>query len=145
MWNEIDLMRFIIVNKKIKHLYILNFRRFPHIWKTGNWADVSNVWFVTSLCIGTMLPFIYLIRNTQVFKQSLKISAKGLLIQFSNIFSIRTLILSWLWVLLSWSRREVFCKIGVLRNFTKLTGKHLWQSFFFNKIAGLITPIVGAS
>ena len=26
---------------------------------------------------------------------------------------------------------------GVLRNFTKLTGKHLYQSLFFNKVAGL--------
>ena len=145
MWNQIDLIRFIIVNKKIKHLYILNCRRFPHIWKTGNWADVSTVWFVKFLCIGTMLPFIYMIRNTLFLKQSLKISTKGLLIQFSNIFSTRTLILSWLWVLLSWSRREVFRKIDVFRNFTKLTGKHLWQSFFFNKIAGLITPLVAAS
>ena len=34
------------------------------------------------------------------------------------------------------SRPEVFCKKGVLRNFTKFTGKHLCQSFFFNKVAG---------
>ena len=26
---------------------------------------------------------------------------------------------------------------GVLRNFAKFTGKHLCQSFFFNKVAGL--------
>ena len=26
---------------------------------------------------------------------------------------------------------------GVLRNFTKFTGKHLYQSLFFNKVAGL--------
>ena len=32
---------------------------------------------------------------------------------------------------------EVFCKKGVLRNFTKFTGKHLCQSFFFNKVTGL--------
>ena len=36
------------------------------------------------------------------------------------------------------SRREVFCKKGVLRNLAKFTGKHLWQSLFFNKVAGLI-------
>ena len=30
-----------------------------------------------------------------------------------------------------------FCKKGVLKVFTKLTGKHLCQSLFFNKIAGL--------
>ena len=35
------------------------------------------------------------------------------------------------------SRQEVFCKKGVLRNFAKLTGKHLCQSLFFNIVAGL--------
>ena len=36
------------------------------------------------------------------------------------------------------SRPEVFCKKGVLRNFTKFTGKHLCQSLFYNKVAGLL-------
>ena len=35
------------------------------------------------------------------------------------------------------SYREVFCKKVVLRNFAKLTGKHLCQRLFFNKTAGL--------
>ena len=35
------------------------------------------------------------------------------------------------------SRPEAFCKKGVLENFAKLTGKHLCQSLFFNKVAGL--------
>ena len=35
------------------------------------------------------------------------------------------------------SRSEVFCKKVVLRNFAKFTGKHLCQSLFFNKVAGL--------
>ena len=35
------------------------------------------------------------------------------------------------------SRPEVFCKKGVLRNFVKLTEKHLCQSLLFNKVAGL--------
>ena len=35
------------------------------------------------------------------------------------------------------SRPEVFCKKGVLRNFTKFTGRHLYQSLLFNKVAGL--------
>ena len=34
------------------------------------------------------------------------------------------------------SRPKVFCKISVLRNFTKFRGKHLCQSLFFNKVAG---------
>ena len=35
------------------------------------------------------------------------------------------------------SRPEVFCKKGVPKNFAKFTGKHLCQSLFFNKVAGL--------
>ena len=31
----------------------------------------------------------------------------------------------------------MFCTKGVLRNFAKFTGKHLCQSFFFNKVADL--------
>ena len=31
----------------------------------------------------------------------------------------------------------MFCKKGVLRNFAKFTGKHMCQSLFLNKIAGL--------
>ena len=34
------------------------------------------------------------------------------------------------------SHSEVFCKKGVLRNFTKFTGKHLCQSLFCSKVAG---------
>ena len=32
---------------------------------------------------------------------------------------------------------EVFCKKSVLKNFAKFTEKHLCQSLFFNKVAGL--------
>ena len=35
------------------------------------------------------------------------------------------------------SRPELFCEKRVLRNFSKFTGKHLCQSLFFNKVAGL--------
>ena len=35
------------------------------------------------------------------------------------------------------SQPEVFCKKDVLSNFAKFTGKHLCQSLFFNKVAGL--------
>ena len=31
---------------------------------------------------------------------------------------------------------------GVFRNFTKFTEKHLCQSLFFNKVAGLRTPFL---
>ena len=36
---------------------------------------------------------------------------------------------------------KVFCKKGVLTNFTKFTRKQLWQSLFFNKVAGLILQL----
>ena len=36
------------------------------------------------------------------------------------------------------SRLEVFCRKGVLRNFTKFTGKHLRHSLLFNEVAGLL-------
>ena len=32
---------------------------------------------------------------------------------------------------------DVFCIKGILRNFAKFTGKHMFQSLFFNKVAGL--------
>ena len=35
------------------------------------------------------------------------------------------------------SRPEVFCKQGAVTNFAKFTGKHLFQSLFLNKVAGL--------
>ena len=41
------------------------------------------------------------------------------------------------------SRQEVFCKKGALRNFAKFTGKHLCQSLFFNKVAGLSSANTG--
>ena len=35
------------------------------------------------------------------------------------------------------SCQEVFCRKSVLIDFAKFTRKHLWQSLFFNKVAGL--------
>ena len=40
--------------------------------------------------------------------------------------------LTLLWIRIS--RPRVFCKRGVLRNFSKFAGKHLCQSYFFNKL-----------
>ena len=40
-------------------------------------------------------------------------------------------------VLYGSSHPDVFYKKGALRNFAKFTGKHLCQSLFFNKVAGL--------
>ena len=35
------------------------------------------------------------------------------------------------------SLEEAFCTKGVVKNFTKFTGKHLCQSLVFNKVTGL--------
>ena len=35
------------------------------------------------------------------------------------------------------SRPDVFCKKGILRNFAKFTGKHLYQRNLLNKVAGI--------
>ena len=40
------------------------------------------------------------------------------------------------------SRSEMFFKIGIPKNFAKFTGKHLCQSHFFDKVAGLRTAIL---
>ena len=34
-------------------------------------------------------------------------------------------------------RTDVFCKKGILKNLTRFTGKHLYQSLFLKKVAGL--------
>ena len=38
--------------------------------------------------------------------------------------------------------KEAVVKRGVLRNFTKFTGKHLCQSLFINKVAGLFQNVL---
>ena len=47
------------------------------------------------------------------------------------------IIVGYVWQIFRSSRPEVFCKKGALKNFAKFTGKHLCQSLFFNKVAGL--------
>ena len=51
------------------------------------------------------------------------------------VVSIVEIVSKW-YMLASWSRPKVFSKKGVLKSFTKFTGKHLCQSLIFNKIAG---------
>ena len=37
---------------------------------------------------------------------------------------------------------DVFCKKDVLKNFVQFTGKHLYQSLFFNKVAGVASNFI---
>ena len=56
-------------------------------------------------------------------------------VAFTSVFKFSTNDTSWK-VILTFrsSRPEMFCKKGVLRNFTKFTGKHLCQSLFFKSL-----------
>ena len=55
----------------------------------------------------------------------------------SNIFKKTVEAVFWISRFCRSSLQRCSVKKGVLRNFAKLTGKHLWQSLFFNKVAGL--------
>ena len=62
-------------------------------------------------------------------------------VNFNNKYDILITHLSWIQKeterTCSRSRRRCSINKGVLKNFTKFTGKHLRQSLFFNNIAGL--------
>ena len=64
---------------------------------------------------------------------------RGLLFRFlllrSNLLS-QWLLLRWLLFRHRSSHKGSSMKKGVVRNFTKFAGKHLWQSLFYNKVAG---------
>ena len=64
-----------------------------------------------------------------VYSKNLKLySSKDLILQAKCIKYL---------VIFRSSRPDVFCKKGVLRNFVKFIGKHLCQSLYFDKVAGL--------
>ena len=93
----------------------------------------------------TKLNMFYFVRNSHVSSQGTLKITRGF------FFALTSYVYWWqhkrTWII--WaakntcfencrsSRPKVFCKKGVLRNFTKFTGKHLCQSLFFNKVAGL--------
>ena len=56
--------------------------------------------------------------------------------QSANVFNL-------FYFLLRSSLLELFCKRGVLRIFAKFTGKHLYQSLFFNKVLEFGTGFPG--
>ena len=70
-----------------------------------------------------------------------EVKRKKLMCSESSMFAVELLVNSAVVciVALSFQKHspEVFYKKNVLRNFTKFTGKHLCQSLFINKVAGL--------
>ena len=83
---------------------------------------------------------IYLTENINVKLITLLDLGKKLQQQFLKLVQYMVLLTSSqtiFLIIVRSSRPDVFCKKGVLRNFTKFTGKHLCQSLYFNKVAGL--------
>ena len=70
-----------------------------------------------------------------------EVKRKKLMCSESSMFAVELLVNSAVVciVALSFQKQspEVFYKKNVLRNFTKFAGKHLCQSLFINKVAGL--------
>ena len=84
-------------------------------------------------------------KGLKVKKMSVpKMEGKSLLFdivnEFPNMISVTSEVGYYVKVsesILRSSHQRCFVKKGVLRNVTKFTGKHLCQSLFFNKVAGL--------
>ena len=102
--------------------------------KKETWHD----WFSFEFCKNFMNTFSYRIPLVAA-PVSHTVNRKKMYIAFGktdlSIAFIQASLLSFL--LFRSSRPEVFCKKGVLRNFTKFIGKHLCQRLFFNKVASL--------
>ena len=84
--------------------------------------DISTFYFYEPLLFPIFFPWKFI--NTQSFPCLVSLSqpaAKQITISINIFICFRS------------SRPGVFCKIGVLRNFTKFTGKYVCQSLFFNK------------
>ena len=88
-------------------------------------------------CFSNMGSFRYVLVFLNFFVLVLWVTNLTIL---HDIFSVNT-VFYW-WETYRSSRPEVFCEKGVLGNFTKITWKHLCQSLFFNKIAGVRPAIL---
>ena len=79
----------------------------------------------------------YILADRQYYHEILLTNALRKCGLFPNLLTCATRILYSLLGSLHKQPPEVFFKKGVLKNFAKFTGEHLYQGLFFNKIAGL--------
>ena len=89
---------------------------------------------------GYLFCFEYIILITKYFFPSLYFSPfnlKSLLNQKLTSLKAKFCFFDWQKMLHRASRLEMLCEKGVRRNFAKYTGKHLYQSFIFNKVTSL--------
>ena len=77
---------------------------------------------------------------TKAKRSSVKISSADLF-AFIQIMCIQIVAVAFHFNKCRSSHLEVFCKKGVLENSKKITGKHLCQSLFLNKVAGPATSL----
>ena len=96
--------------------------------------------------VGVGLPpllwyFMYTSSSDMVLILSVYIYLKRFDVTFlEEKYSIKANLLGFKAVKLRSSHRRCSVKKSVIRNFAKFTGKHLRQSFFSNKVAGLSSP-----
>ena len=121
-WTTSILVIFLPTWNRFHLLLCVSFVDFEQV-NTGQVTVIKRNILISSMCLWKALTLVDLI------------AIKLFLI--SSCFYLRVCNLSFYQKKLTSSRPEVFCKKGVLENFTKFTGKHLCQSFFFNKVAGL--------
>ena len=112
-------------------VFLWNLRNFSeHLhWLLLNIKIISASfnWWIKCLAsnVDKTLNFVNQFIFLMAFAVKCTLQFLGFLINFVIVISVRS------------SRPEVFCKKGVLRNFAKFTGKHLYHSLFFNKVAVL--------
>ena len=91
--------------------------------------DIKTTWLTPFFCVcwwhwtSTRHCFIMLIVNLWYGFACRDLTIKSYLNKLSKMFIFRS------------SHRMCSIKKGILRNFSKFTGKHLCQSLFFNKVA----------
>ena len=93
--------------------------------------------YISYICIYIYI-YIYISLKKYVLSQKKGLRKRGSFNPFpSKLFFLKQQSQNHIFTHYRSSRRELFCKKGVLRNLAKFTGRHLWQSLFFNKVPGL--------
>ena len=123
------------------------FAKFTVNYKRCSTSSIIDIWLGSNL--KTLLQVIFekfhYHRTVEIYCDLSWISQKEVIIYFSENFFWKALKVASVKVLqgskvefgnIRSSRPEVFREKGVLRNFTKFTGKHQSQSLFISKVAG---------
>ena len=111
-----------------------------------NNAEFLRIHTLKSICELLLLLIVIFLQENNHIQRCLNMPEPKLHKKLTSVMLVhspqtafhRKIIYNFVWTYLGRSSRpDVFCKKGGLRNIAKLTGKHLCQSIFFNKVAGL--------